>query len=71
MAGVLVVDPGGSCVDVIRLQERKRAYPAAVACLVDDFASLAVHLRFPAEHWRRIRHTNLISVNPNLLKAPG
>ena len=36
------------------------AYPSAVACLLDDFQSLAVHLRFPAEHWRRIRHTNLI-----------
>jgi transposase-like protein len=30
------------------------------ACLVDDFSSLSVHLRFPTEHWRRIRHTNLI-----------
>lgn len=38
----------------------EKAYPSAVACLVDDFASLSVHLRFPAEHWRRVRHTNLI-----------
>jgi transposase-like protein len=38
----------------------EKAYPAAVACLVGDFQSLAVHLRFPAEHWHRIRHTNLI-----------
>ena len=38
----------------------ERAYPGAVACLVDDFESLAVHLRFPKEHWRRCRHTNLI-----------
>jgi len=37
-----------------------RAYPSAVACLVEDFESLTVHLRFPAEHWRRCRHTNLI-----------
>ena len=36
------------------------AYPAAVACLAEDFESLTVHLRFPAEHWRRCRHTNLI-----------
>jgi putative transposase len=35
-------------------------YPAAVACVTDDLASLTVHLRFPAEHWRRIRHSNLI-----------
>jgi putative transposase len=35
-------------------------YPAAVACVTDDLASLTVHLRFPAEHWPRIRHSNLI-----------
>lgn len=38
----------------------KTRYPSAVACLVDDLESLTVHLRFPAEHWRRIRHTNFI-----------
>jgi len=38
----------------------ERAYPAAVACLAEDFESLTVHLRFPKEHWRRCRHTNLI-----------
>lgn len=38
----------------------RRAYPAAVACLEDDFASLTVHLRFPREHWKRIRHSNFI-----------
>ena len=36
------------------------AYPGAVACLVEDFESLSVHLRFPKEHWKRCRHTNLI-----------
>jgi putative transposase len=35
-------------------------YPAAVACVTDDLALLTVHLRFPAEHWRRIRHSNFI-----------
>jgi putative transposase len=35
-------------------------YPRAVACVIDDFAELTAHLRFPAEHWARIRHTNLI-----------
>jgi len=35
-------------------------YPKAVACLEDDFASLTVHLRFPREHWKRIRHSNFI-----------
>ena len=32
-------------------------YPGAVACVVDD---LLAFLRFPREHWRRIRHTNLV-----------
>jgi putative transposase len=38
----------------------QRRYPAAVACLTDDLASLTVHLRFPREHWRRVRHSNFI-----------
>src|SRR5215203_4459886 len=38
----------------------KARYPAAVACVTDDLASLTVHLRFPTEHWRRIRHSNFI-----------
>jgi putative transposase len=37
-----------------------KVYPAAVACLEDDFASLTVHLRFPRAHWKRIRHSNFI-----------
>jgi putative transposase len=35
-------------------------YPAAVECLEDDFEHLVTYLRFPAEHWRRIRHSNFI-----------
>jgi putative transposase len=35
-------------------------YPAAVACVADNLDALLVHLRFPAEHHRRIRHSNLI-----------
>src|SRR5579875_3025261 len=35
-------------------------YPSAVACVEDDLDALLAHLRFPAEHWRRIRHSNLI-----------
>lgn len=38
----------------------ERSYPSAVACLVEDFESLTVHLRFPQEHRKRCRHTNLI-----------
>jgi putative transposase len=38
----------------------KARYPSAVACVTDELASLTMHLRFPAEHWRRIRHSNFI-----------
>lgn len=37
-----------------------RLFPEAVRCLEDDFAALTAHLRFPAEHWRRVRHSNFI-----------
>jgi transposase-like protein len=37
-----------------------RLFPEAVRCLEDDFASLTAHLRFPAEHRRRVRHSNFI-----------
>ena len=37
-----------------------KLYPKAVAGLSDDFASLTVHLRFPRQHWKRIRHSNFI-----------
>jgi len=35
-------------------------YPSAVACVQDNLDALVVHLLFPAEHRRRIRHSNLI-----------
>jgi transposase-like protein len=35
-------------------------YPSAVACLSADLPSLTAHLRFPREHWKRIRHSNFI-----------
>ena len=38
----------------------EREFPAAVRCMLTDRAALTAHLRFPAEHRRRIRHTNLI-----------
>jgi putative transposase len=38
----------------------KPLYPAAVACVADNLDALVAHLRFPAEHHRRIRHSNLI-----------
>ena len=36
------------------------SYPAMVRCLLDDRESLTVYLRFPREHWTRIRHSNFI-----------
>jgi putative transposase len=38
----------------------KPLYPAAVACVADNLDALVVHLCFPKEHHRRIRHSNLI-----------
>jgi putative transposase len=37
-----------------------KLYPAAVECLNDGFEHLTTHLRFPREHWRRVRHSNFI-----------
>jgi putative transposase len=37
-----------------------KLYPSAVECLLSDFDHLVTHLRFPAEHWARIRHSNFI-----------
>jgi putative transposase len=59
-------EPGDAAVAVAHRQATEFAakwkprYPAAVACVTDDLASLTVHLRFPAEHWKRIRHSNFI-----------
>jgi len=38
----------------------ERALPAAVACLVEGWESLTIHLRFPAEHSKCCGHTNLL-----------
>jgi putative transposase len=59
-------EPGDAAV----AQARQRAHafasryehrcPAAVRCLLDTLPELTSFLRFPREHWHRIRHTNLI-----------
>ena len=60
------VDPGEAAVAIAQRQAEafaakwQRRYPAAVACVTNDLPSLTVHLRFPPEHWRRIRHSNFI-----------
>ena len=59
-------EPGEEAVAVAHRQAAhfaakwQRRYPSAVACVTDELASLSVHLRFPAEHWHRIRHSNFI-----------
>ena len=59
-------EPGDRAVSVAHRQAAafaakwKARYPSAVACVTDDLASLTVHLQLPAEHWRRIRHSNFI-----------
>jgi len=59
-------EPGDEAVSVAHRQAAaftatwQGRYPSAVACVTDELASLTVHLRFPAEHWRRIRHSNFI-----------
>jgi putative transposase len=35
-------------------------YPSAVECLHSNLSALTAHLHFPAEHWERIRHSNLL-----------
>jgi transposase-like protein len=35
-------------------------YPRMVDGLLGELGHLTAHLRFPRDHWRRIRHTNLI-----------
>jgi putative transposase len=62
----ITAEPGEAAV----AQARQRAhafadrygkrYPAAVACLLDSLPELTCFLRFPREHWTRIRHTNLV-----------
>ena len=59
-------DPGDAAIAEVRRRvgefERtwKSKYPSAVACVTDDLESLTTFLRFPRDHWPRIRHTNLI-----------
>ena len=36
------------------------SYPGAVRALLADRESLTVYLRFPREHWTRVRHSNFI-----------
>ncbi|HLQ61521.1 MAG TPA: IS256 family transposase [Candidatus Acidoferrales bacterium] len=64
--GELTTPPGPKLAEIIdhRIGEfaaRYQAlYPAAVKILLTDRAGLTAYLRFPAEHHKRIRHSNFI-----------
>jgi transposase-like protein len=59
-------EPGQGAVDEVRRRiatlaaRYEKSYPAAAKCLTTDVESLTVYLRFPKEHWPRIRHSNFI-----------
>jgi len=62
----LTSEPGDEAIAEARLRASAFAdkwagsYPGATACVTDDHESLTTHLRFPSDHWVRIRHTNLV-----------
>jgi transposase-like protein len=64
--GDLTTAPGPKLVEIIdarisELAAKYRAlYPAAAKILLTDAAGLTAYLRFPAEHHKRIRHSNFI-----------
>jgi len=59
-------EPGDAAIAVVRGRAKsfaltyEKRFPAAVDCLMADFASLTTYLRFPADHHARIRHSNFI-----------
>jgi len=58
--------PGEASIAVVRARAQRfdstyrKRFPAAVDCLLADFASLTTYLRFPVGHHGRIRHSNFI-----------
>jgi putative transposase len=62
----LKTQPGPKLVELVdhritEMADRYAAtYPAAMKCLLADREGLTAYLRFPAEHHRRIRHSNFI-----------
>lgn len=59
-------EPGQAAIDEVQRRidvfatRHAKTLPAAVRCITDDRQALTAFLRFPAEHHKRIRHTNLI-----------
>ena len=62
-------EPGQDAVDEARTRisafaaRYETTFPAAVKCLTTTVESLTVYLRFPKEHWHRIRHSNFIVIS--------
>ena len=62
----LDIPPGPKLVELIGARVKAMAakygptYPAAMKCLTADAAGLTAYLRCPAEHHKRIRHSNFI-----------
>lgn len=60
------VAPGQAAVGLVQARidnfatNYQALFPSAVACLLDDRAALTSYLRFPREHWHRVRHSNFI-----------
>jgi putative transposase len=64
--GDLKTQPGPRLVEIIDAKISEMAarygatYPSAMKCLTTDREGLTAYLRFPAEHHKRIRHSNFI-----------
>jgi len=64
--GDLTTPPGPDLVEIIDARidafaaKYQTLYPAAVKILLTDREGLTAYLRFPAEHHKRIRHSNFI-----------
>jgi putative transposase len=62
----LTTPPGPKLVEIIDARISEMAarygatYPSAMKCLTTDREGLTAYLRFPAEHHKRIRHSNFI-----------
>ena len=62
----LKTPPGPRLVEIIDARISEMAakygatYPSAMKCLTTDAEGLTAYLRFPAEHHKRIRHSNFI-----------
>ena len=60
------VAPGQEAVSLVQgrigafAAKYQKLFPAAAACLLDDCQALTSYLRFPREHWPRVRHSNFI-----------